>query len=606
MIQRTTALVCALLLAALFGAVGSTSAVAATAQGTVRGTVLGEGSGPLDAVDVIAFGPSGYEEARATTNSAGQYELPLDPGSYPLVFQPQNESRWAGQVWGGGVDLDDGTDVVVTPGSTVTADATLIVGSTISGTVTCGGEPIAGVGVAGQNGAVGRTATSADDGSYRIVGASPGETEVYFTGTGDCLGGAWNGVTIGDLPTPLLVTPGEDRGGIDADLELGGSLRGVVTAASGEPTQGNINVYAVTDTAAVGPLVASWPAYSGEDDGYVVHAIPEGDYLVQYQALYGSRDQWYSGAPTSAGADTVHIAPGEATSGIDFAAIPGGRIEGAVGGYYGEHPSFLQITATLVGAPPGEGIRTAVVEPDGGYVITDLATGEYIVNAPSLRDEAFRSLTARAWYDDASSARMAEPVPVVEMETTSGIDFSLLPSASISGTVTAVDEAGRASALTAPVEVTVLEQTDEGWLPVQGELAGASVDQADGGYTVDGLGPGTYRVQFAGYAQDPDEPYYGTAGGDSDIVLGVGEQRTGVDAVIAPVGVVIAPPVTPAPSIPRAVQAALDRLGVEAGDPRIAAACSEVSDKELMRRLARYGVIGSAPALREARAALCG
>lgn len=463
-------------------------APAAAALGTIEGTVTAEGAGPLDAVDVIAFGDGGYEDTRVTTDAAGDYRLDLAPGSYTVEFAPAAGSPWAAELWEDAVKRSDATPIVVSAGSSTTADAALIGGGTLTGRVTCGGEPLGGAlvdpilrGYAG-----GHTVTTAEDGTYRATGLVPGLYEVAFSGSGDCIGEFWDDVALSGEPTRVPVSADGSTDGIDADLELGGSITGSI-ASAGVRTYGQVSVYEV---GAPDLVVASTPV--SDDEGYTVPAVPEGDYLVRFDASSGSRDQWYPDAPTRAGAVPLHVESGVATSGIDFTALPGATISGTVGGALPQQPFTLQVTATPVGSPPtADTITSGFIGADGSYSIPYLTPGEYILSVPGLRDDSDTALTEPQWYRNADTEARAVPVSAVDEQTTGGIDFTL-------------------------------------------RAAGA-----------------------------------------------------------------------PAPTLPPRLAALLDRLGLDADDPRIAAACASTTDPSLQRRLERLGVRVSVTQIGQVRAALC-
>lgn len=464
-------------------------ASAAAALGTIEGTVTAEGAGPLDAVDVIAFDAGGYEELRVATDAAGDYRLDLAPGAHTVEFAPAVGSPWAAELWENAVKPSDATPIAVSAGSSTTADAALVAGGTLTGRVTCGGEPLAGARVDPilRGYAGGHTVITAEDGTYRATGLVPGAYEVAFSGSGDCIGEFWDDVDLSGEPTLVPVSAGESADGIDADLELGGSITGSIVSA-GERTSGQVVVYEV---GAPDRVVASRPV--SDDEDYSVQGVPEGDYLVEFDASSGSRDQWYPDAPTSAGAAPLHVESGTATTGIDFQSLPGATISGTVGGDLPQEPFLLQVTATPVGSEPtADVITSGYLAEDGSYSIPYLTPGEYVLSVPSIRDDSYTALTEPQWYRNADTEAGAVPVSAVDEQTTGGIDFVL---------------------------------------------------------------------RAAG---------------------------------------------TPAPTLPPRLAALLERLGLDADDPRIAAACASTTDPSLQRRLERLGVRVSAAQIGQVRTALCG
>ncbi|MDY0913692.1 cell wall-binding repeat-containing protein [Rathayibacter festucae] len=486
LLLRTTGVLAATLLSFALASVGVVPAAAAEGDGVIEGTVTGAGAGPLDGIEVIAVGENGYEDSSVVTDAAGSYRLDLASATYRLVFSPAQESTWAPEMWRDAPTAADAAEVVVSAGSSATADAELAVGGSVSGRATCGGASLgeADVSVSSiTNSWLGRSATTKSDGSYLVTGIASGEHDMSITGYGDCRRAG---------PIPVSVGSGEERSGVDVDLELGGSIAGTIFGANGS-TQGQVIAHSIGADGLAGAVVGSWPASSGE--GYVVHALPEGDYLVEYDALTGSQDQWHPAAPTSAGAVPVHVDPGVSTTAIDFAPIGGATITGTVGGYFAEHPSFFRVTASLIGAPEGEQVQVGEVADDGTYSIPFLPEGEYLVSVPSMRDDDWTALTDPQWFRDADGAEDAESVPANGTATTAGVDFvlratgSLEPTASIEGTVSLP---WRGVLTSREYSVTAWRQDPA---TLRWSYAGSDYGASDEPYRIDGLEPGRYAVR---------------------------------------------------------------------------------------------------------------
>ena len=157
---------------------------------------------------------------------------------------------------------------------------------------------------------------------------------------------------------------------------------------------------------------------------------------------------------------------------------------------------------------------------DGAYSLTNLSAGEYTVEFWS---EATEPSYLGELYDDKSFWEEADEVEVLEGAVTSGIDAELAEAATIRGVVNAASVGG-------PVEdALVCAQL------LTGEPVGCTLTESDGSYTLPGLSPDEYKVQFI-----PGFPTYNllnqfydheSTWDDADpLALATGETKTGIDA----------------------------------------------------------------------------
>ncbi len=172
----------------------------------------------------------------------------------------------------------------------------------------------------------------------------------------------------------------------------------------------------------------------------------------------------------------------------------------------------------------------------GGYAFSGLATGTYYVSYSGDPASCVRGGFAPAWYDGTLVAKFADPVAVTDGADTPGIDGTLQPEATFSGTVRAPGGAvGRAG-----VSVRVID-TD-------GAVASRACTGADGTYTVHRLTPLPYVVQFVddGSCGAPGggapTRYYrvgtptgsATAAGASSVDSSYGADKPGIDLTLSP------------------------------------------------------------------------
>ena len=236
--------------------------------------------------------------------------------------------------------------VEIVEDQTVTANAALAIGGTITGTVTddVTGEPIWGVCVAAYLEDSDRWTNACTDGTgtYRLGPLPAGSAKVLFGGgapiaipvkptpvpvdrskraqtttvpgsqDGDRYIPEWWDDATYETADPVLVIAGQTATGIDAALTLGGSIHGSVTNAAGDPIA-NVCVSAVRGDEWLGS------GYTDESGFYRVDQLETGSYQVEFSdcgdGIY--RHEWYDDALNRASADLVGVTVRLDTPNID-------------------------------------------------------------------------------------------------------------------------------------------------------------------------------------------------------------------------------------------------------------------------------------------------
>jgi hypothetical protein len=184
-------------------------------------------------------------------------------------------------------------------------------------------------------------------------------------------------------------------------------------------------------------------------------------------------------------------------------------------------------------------VTTVATDDGGAYSVTGLPSGTYFAHvAPfdftrlDLMPELFDGLPCPPRAPTDCRIASGTPISVTAGATTAGIDFSLDPASTISGTVVAADTGAplsrRVAAYAADVEVA-FAQTN-----------------ASGQYTLAGLAPGLYRVRasipFAPFDKYVDTWYkdvcVGCAGTPSAVIVPPSANVTGIDFSLASGGTI--------------------------------------------------------------------
>jgi S1-C subfamily serine protease len=239
-------------------------------------------------------------------------------------------------------------------------------GASITGHVLRAGKPVDGADVSTDR----AHAVSGADGRFVLSGLEPGKHAVYAESQRD--GAFTHGPTV-------TVAKGEQRDGVDVELDLSGSISGRVIDQDGSPVGGamlrfsllHTTDFGVATTADDGTFVAR--ALSGGGT-YVYEVISESSGIA-YRPLVGKR---FPAIAVRDGND--HVTGVTVRVRHDHLAIAG-RVTTSEG----QPVPDVAITATDLGAVPelGPSSSRANTDASGAFALTDLAAGQYTITARS-------------------------------------------------------------------------------------------------------------------------------------------------------------------------------------------------------------------------------
>ena len=520
----------------------------------IVGTVTGAGgAGVLGGISVVPVewqddGEGGgwwrhAWERSAHTGPDGTYVIGgLDPSYDCRLMFLADSGQWATEFWNDKMTATGADPVPLAPGDT-DCSAELAVGRHITGRVTSDGvNGIGNINVAAGPFDVGAGfyehvawTTTNPDGTYDLGGLPAGVFRVQFWDDNNTYASeVYDNAADWTMGADIDLTVETLREGVDAELQAGPRITGVV---SGEGT-GTIEGIEVVPMQLDGYDEWGNPwwnhrwdrrVFTNASGTYEITGLEPGMWGVMFVAgETGWASEYWNDAKSQNAAEQMMLAAGDVAI-CDAALVRGGAISGTVSGA-GEPPTPLE-NVHVVAIDPNTGEHLGWTESVGGaYTIFGLQPGSYLVQSFGTWD-----WTWELW-NDTRDWEQADQVTVVADEIAGGIDFVLDPACRISGTVT--PEGGGSFGDVGAAATVPLRWADQGDWGYWEEMWDNRGDvNPDGTYTIGGLEPGTYRVRFQADPEqwanevwnDKRSPMLG-----DDIVLGVGEHRTGIDAVLSP------------------------------------------------------------------------
>lgn len=337
------------------------------AGGEISGRITAAvGGAALKEVEVCATLGETFQNC-ATTNGAGEYTIVgLPSGSYTV--SALNEGFFASE--GNYAPQSQGGVAVTAPNMTSNVNLQLQPGGQISGKVTeSGSNPVAGVLVC----AFGETFSCSftdHNGEYVVSGLPSGSYKIVFIpGSESLFGGSgnsnylvqyYNGKSSQTEAEARLVIAPSVVTGIDAQLQPGGQISGVVTAATGKAPLEGVDVCASSGTITVFGSKCAVTNSSGE---YKIVGLEEATYTVDFSPPAGAD---YLRTYREGVSVTV---PNE-TKNIEGELPTGGEVTGMVT----DASTHARLAGVQVCATSGESGNCASTNATGEYTVSGLAS----------------------------------------------------------------------------------------------------------------------------------------------------------------------------------------------------------------------------------------
>ncbi len=499
--------------------------------GWVEGTITDDATGlPIANTQVTIDDVAGIGfTSTVLTEADGTYATSLvPPGDYIAVFLTDDyDTEWFDDA----SDQASATVITVSAGAGETANAGLSSGGEFSGSVTDGnGSPIEGAevivyswegtpGIGDQpeyltDASGNYTATGVPEGDYFIRFAADSHATIWYDGAAD----------MASATTVTMHPAGSTISGIDAVLPHDPGILGVVTDSSTTGPIAGVEVRVYT-----GDMIWMPPAATTVTDAGGAFFVPlaAGDYTVEFHHE-AYVDEWFDDVSSGWDATTVTVGSAGPTV-VNASLVPGAAISGTVTDWTGAPVVGETVTAIMI---LDWTEASAVTDGAGNYMVDGLGAGEYVVQVDG------GDQYAREYFSDCCDSYSLNTAVVLILDagdTNSGKDVELVAGASISGTVTA--ETGGV----AIPDVLVTTVLDDGFSDEAAYVESWFAETAgDGTYTVRGLPPGTVLTEFYGFDAYVIEWWNDarSQASASDILLAVGEDRTGIDAALTTAAIV--------------------------------------------------------------------
>ncbi|WP_157414222.1 carboxypeptidase regulatory-like domain-containing protein [Agromyces allii] len=445
--------------------------------------------GPIVGQLVVLSHVRGYDRASAMTDASGRYSVTgLLPGTYDLdlgYIDRTGLAGWAPAGW-------DGESVSLGLGETRSGvDVGYEKMGSISGIVrNPDGTPAAGRWVSAtsvsplplKDGRGSGSIRTGPDGTFALD-VPPGTWKV---GVGELagspfFGGSWveGGPVALDhaAATVIAVDPGEAVAGIEATLQLGATVSGVLKAADGTRFEGSVNVFVVD-------VGGGWQRHAADVNGageYRADGLKPGRYTVEFASYPSDEDrctvpEYAGGSLQSSKAEVFDLAAGESArrdAELQYGTVITGTVSTPTG------PA--RQTRVSLHPASGGGWTWETTDDQGRYEICATSAGDHIVGFQPDGDALLPQ-----WWRDAEGEDASTPLSVVPGTDVSGIDARLRAGATVEGVAKGDDGRGLAW-----VTVTAKGRTAAG-------TAWTSVDRTDaaGAFLLDGLRSGTYTLKF--------------------------------------------------------------------------------------------------------------
>jgi VCBS repeat-containing protein len=383
------------------------------------------------------------------------------------------------------------------------------------------------------------------NGQYQVRGLPGGRYRVDFSDSRIpvfYVNETYDNIPVGGTPTEIVLEEYATVTGIDAQLTAKGQITGTVTTGTGEPIP-QVSVTAYQRVVAGENIM--WlninegdPNRQTDEAGsYRVSGLDAGIYRLSFHHVLSPPQyatEFYHDAQSLETAKDIEVALNTTVTNINIQLAATARIRGRVTDEQGVgvgsllvHPYRLRPSGPPSEYSSWELQNGSYTNEAGEYELVGLMPGIYRIHFDHVNDWEFKPQRyATEYYDNVATLLDAVDISVTAGSTVSRIDAQLSRPGEITGIVR--DESNHPLG---NVSVQLYRQVP--WLLSYLPLDSTLTDET-GAYRFERVNTGTYRIGFSGNDQNSYQfEYYNNAPSledGTDIVLGIGESASGIDA----------------------------------------------------------------------------
>lgn len=513
-----------------------------TLSAHIAGTVRDGAGHPLGNIDVAALKYNsqnqnwedvGWEQ----TDESGAYRMGNIAGGVVRVrFEDNMAGNFIRQFYAGASTVESATDITIAAGAVTSGiDATMEgPAGHVAGRVTdAAGNPVAGIDVnitsMDANGQVtwdlGHAQTD-ETGHYNAGGLRTGVYRVQFWDQSGRMSETWYRNSPGpEGSVPVAVTAGATTANIDVTMAVAGHVTGRLRDPAGHPLA-NITVSTVAFNPD-GSMRNGGGTQTREDGTYTLDTSP-GSWIIAFwddAGVYAPSQ--YPSTPIWEDATQVTVIGGKTVSGIDSTMKLGGHFDGRVTDDAGRPLGGIRVIVWKL-SPKSHQYRLIhdwlQTNENGEY------DGSYLLEAGNYRVMFADDSGAHAFqmFSGAATLESGQDVVITGGATRSEVNASLTSCAHIRGAVHDVAGAPLKDITVTPFAFDAASHTwvREHWAVSTGD---------DGGYDLNGLPAGTWRVQFSDSAGKYGTLCYAnavTVDAGTDVTVTVGGDASGIDMTL--------------------------------------------------------------------------
>jgi len=292
-------------------------------------------------------------------------------------------------------------------------------------------------------------------GSYTIAGLASGSYAVSFyseSAGSDYLYQYFAAKKQESEATPVAVSSPSATGGVNAELQKGGQISGLVTAAGSHAPVAEVLVCAEENSA---KPIGGGCAFTSASGEYTISGLLSASYTVKFLVFFGAETyfvQYYNGKASAGEADPIVVTAPTTVAGVNAELVStnqGGQISGVVTKEGGGALAGIEVCG-YTSSEVEFVSRCATTNASGEYTLAGLPEAQFTVSFSGencMSSPCTKSNFVSQYYNAKANYTEATPVSVAKNTTTSGIDAKMVEGGMVEGRVTrAADESPLAGA----------------------------------------------------------------------------------------------------------------------------------------------------------------